>query len=255
MDALLSAMQSVIGPAASPSDLRQRLEHDITSNSATGASSGTPSHSAGPSPDASAGSALVSDVPPSAPLPFDAASGITPAAAEERLHFFRSEMLPYFPFLSLPSSLTAGQLQKDRPALFHAIVTVTAFSTQRRLPLIESLKQLVFDSALVKAQFNLDVLLGVLTYIAWSTDGFFGRASLLSRLMVLAVSLVYDLRLFKPSRPDVQAIVSYTQGFPEHDPDAPGNLMERQRALLACFVLSSQYAFSVLTSWWSLRLP
>ncbi|SPQ26787.1 eebba2af-4534-4773-b12c-169dcb6c2276 [Thermothielavioides terrestris] len=161
------------------------------------------------------------------------------AETEEALRFFRSQMLPCFPFLTLPPSLTGSQLRNDRPILFQAILTVTTFSAQRRLPRIEELKQLVFNSALMSSQSSMDLLLGLLTYIAWSTDAFLGRADLLSRLMVLAISLVYDLRLFKPSRPDVQAIVAYTQGFPDDDPGA-GDLMERQRAVLACFVLSSQ---------------
>jgi hypothetical protein len=156
-------------------------------------------------------------------------------------------MLPNFPFLYLAPTLTAEQLRSDRPVLFQAIATVTAFSSRTRAPRIEALTEAIFASAFVKTQSNIDLLLAVLTYIAWSTDAFLGRADLLSRLMVLAMSLVYDLRLFKPSRPDVQAIVAYTQGCPERDQlvgeDTVYGFMERQRALLACWFLSSQYAY------------
>ncbi|PCG90497.1 Hypothetical protein PENO1_055370 [Penicillium occitanis (nom. inval.)] len=124
-------------------------------------------------------------------------------------------MLPHFPFFHLPSDLTAWQLRIDRPLLFQAILCVTTLSTQRKLQQAEHFKHLVFTSALIEAQSSIDLLLGILTYIAWSTDAFLGRANLLSRMMMLAISLVYDLRLFKPSTPDVQLIVRLTQGYSE----------------------------------------
>lgn len=157
-------------------------------------------------------------------------------------------MLPHFPFFHLPSGLPAWQLRIDRPVLFQAILTVTTLSTQRKLQQAERFKHLVFTSALIEAQSNIDLLLGILTYIAWSTDAFLGRANLLSRMMLLAISLVYDLRLFKPSTPDVQLIVRLTQGYSEGelegDRSGGGTLqsfLEQQRAVLACFVLSSKY--------------
>lgn len=158
-------------------------------------------------------------------------------------------MLPHFPFFHLPPALTAWQLRVERPVLFQAIITVTTLSTQQKLLQAEHFKNLIFTSALIEAQSNIDLLLGILTYIAWSTDAFLGRANLLSRMMMLAISLMYDLRLFKPSTPDVQLIVRLTQGYSEHELEGSvsrgeGTLqgfLEQQRAVLACFVLSSKY--------------
>lgn len=68
---------------------------------------------------------------------------------------------------------------------------------------------------------------------------------------MLAISLVYDLRLFKPSTPDVQLIVGLTQGYSEGGKnqetsilggEALQGILEQQKAVLACFVLSSKYA-------------
>jgi hypothetical protein len=158
-------------------------------------------------------------------------------------------MLPHFPFFHLPSDLTAWQLRIDRPVLFQAILCVTTLSTQRKVQQAEHFKHLVFTSALIEAQSSIDLLLGILTYIAWSTDAFLGRANLLSRMMMLAISLVYDLRLFKPSTPDVQLIVRLTQGYSESELEGSScvggatlqGFLEQQRAVLACFVLSSKY--------------
>ncbi|KAH8427733.1 uncharacterized protein LDX57_005442 [Aspergillus melleus] len=167
----------------------------------------------------------------------------TPNYAEERLDFFRSRMLPSFPFIHLTPDMTSWYLRQNRPVLFQAINTVTSFSTQERLVQVEELKHLLFTSALLKVQSNIDLLLGVLTYLAWSTDPFLGRADLMSRLMMLAMSLVYDLRLFKPPSTDVQLMMTITQGQ-EESSQSPGDktpygLLERQRAVLACFILSS----------------
>lgn len=251
VDALLSAMQSVINSQSPAAILQPFVSDEIVSNSTAG-SGGAPNNGTCASSNTGA-STPASGIPSTGPSHSDGTSlsqhssphaYLSPAEAERSLAFFRSKMLPSFPFIDLPLTLTASQLRQDRPIFFQAIVTVTTLSIQQRLPRTERLKQAVFTSALTNAQSSIDLLLGVLTYIAWSTDAFLGRADMLSRLMVLAMSLVYDLRLFKPLRPDVQAIVAYTQGFPESDQtvdvDTVHGFMERQRALLACFVLSSQ---------------
>ncbi|KAE8327217.1 hypothetical protein BDV39DRAFT_215154 [Aspergillus sergii] len=163
---------------------------------------------------------------------------------EGRLEYFRTRMLPYFPFIDLPPEMTTQYLRQNRPFLLRAIYTVTTFSTQEKLAQVEELKHLLFTSALLKVESSIDMLLGLLTYIAWSTDTFLGRADLVSRLMMLAISLVYDLRLFKPSPPDVQVMMAISQGQAEDPRQGPnaetlGSLSEGRRAVLACFVLSS----------------
>jgi hypothetical protein len=171
---------------------------------------------------------------------------------DERLNFFRSRMLPSFPFLNLTPDMTSWYLRQNRPFLLQAIHTVTTFSTQERFVQSEELKRLLFTSALIKVESNIDLLLGLLTYLAWSTDAFLGRADLISRLMMLAISMMYDLRLFKPSSPDVQIMMSITQGRDEegHVPgdETPYDLLERQRAVLACFILSSKCVWPSLPS-------
>ncbi|KAL4774742.1 hypothetical protein BDW60DRAFT_205301 [Aspergillus nidulans var. acristatus] len=167
----------------------------------------------------------------------------SPNQADRRLDFFRSRMLPSFPFIDLTPDMTSWYLRQNRPLLYQAICTVTTFSTQQRLVQVEELKRLLFSSAFLKVESTIDLLLATLTYLAWSTDPFLGKADLMSRLMMLAISLVYDLRLFKPSSKDVQLIMTITQGGtaedrPSHD-ETPYGLLERQRAVLACFVLSS----------------
>ncbi|KAI1145568.1 hypothetical protein F4825DRAFT_443547 [Nemania diffusa] len=249
IETLISAMQSIVSSSSGTAvHLSQLLNEETVSSSTPSLTDIQPNSthtnsSIGDQPTP----ASASDTAPAAPQNTisvsPSLSDISHIQAEKSLDFFRSRMLPSFPFINLTPDITAEQLRRNRPCLFRAILTVTTFSTQKKLALAEDLKRLLFTSALVGVQSSIDLLLGILTYLAWSTDAFLGRADLISRLMMLAISLVYDLRLFKPCQPDVQLFMVITQGGCAYDQDTGEEtvqgFMEKQRALLACFVLSS----------------
>ncbi|KAI1750361.1 hypothetical protein F4782DRAFT_541578 [Xylaria castorea] len=247
IETLMSAMQSIVSSSASSINLdglpsEERLSILTPSFIGFQANSASTNSSVGdqPTPASETAPTALGYIISASPL----LSNVSHAQARKSLDFFRSRMLPCFPFINLAPELTTEQLQQNRPFLFQAILTVTAFSTQKRLALAEELRRLLFTSALVDAHSSIDLLLGLLIYLAWSTDAFLGRANITSRLMMLAISLVYDLRLFKPCQPDVQFFMAITQGgVYESDVDASEepvqSFMEKQRALLACFILSS----------------
>ncbi|CRG90356.1 hypothetical protein PISL3812_07400 [Talaromyces islandicus] len=241
IDTLLSVVQSAAGASGSSIDLHRLLNGGSMPLSMTG-SSGVSTNSTSAIPDISQGPTPPTESFPTAP-PSPALSDITPFEAEASFNFFRARMLPCFPFISLAPDVTVWQVRQHRPFLFQAIITVTTLSTQKKFARAEELKRLIFTSALLDVQSSFDLLVGILTYVAWSTDAFLGRADLLSRLMMLAISLVYDLRLFKPPPPDVQLLVTLTQGFSDDsrlaNEETLHSFMDQQRAVLACFVLSS----------------
>lgn len=263
MESLLNAIQSFIGssgPPGFPVNILQPLRPlngDSISSSTTcsnGTLLNTPSANVGFSEEPTSTTDPLATIPPNptllylshdSPLPVSAP---LPNPADERLNFFRYRMLPYFPFIDLTPDMTSSYLRRNRPVLFQAIYTVTTFSTQERLVQVEELKHLLLTSALLKVQSNIDLLLGSLTYLAWSTDAFLGKADLMSRLMMLAISLVYDMRLFKPPSQDVQLMMAITQGRNDKNShslndETPYALLERHRAILACFILSSKCAW------------
>ncbi|MCJ1387068.1 hypothetical protein MMC17_010197 [Xylographa soralifera] len=164
--------------------------------------------------------------------------------AEHCLDLFQSRMLPCFPFIHIPPTLTARQMRRDLPFLFRAIVTVTSASTHQRLIRAEELRSLLAKSVIVEHQSNIDLLLGLLTYVAWNTEPFLNRGCTLSHLMMMAISLVYDLRLVKPVSHDAHLVTVMTQaGSGDVDSstdDSPAQgFLDQQRAVLACFLLSS----------------
>lgn len=174
---------------------------------------------------------------------------------DERLDFFRSQMLPSFPFIDLTDT-ECWYLRQKRPILLQTIFTITTFSTKERLLQVEELKKTFFTTALLEVQSNIDLLLGLLTYLAWSTDAFLGRADLMSRLMMLAISVATDMRLPQLSSFDTQLLMTVTQGETdggENLNDSPHDFLERQRALLACFYLSSKYVY-LRVSWYKVQV-
>ncbi|KAJ5814316.1 uncharacterized protein N7503_001066 [Penicillium pulvis] len=262
MESLLNVMQSFIGslgPSEFPVNILQPLRPlngESISSSTTytnGTSINTPGANVGFSEGPTSAMDLIATVPPNLTPSYLShnstlsISASSPNPADERLNFFRYRMLPYFPFIDLTPGMTSSYLRRNRPVLFQAIHTVTTFSTQERLAQVEELKHLLFTSTLLKVQSNIDLLLGSLTYLAWSTDAFLGKADLMSRLLMLAISLVYDMRLFKPPSQDVQLMMTITQGRNDENShslndETPDALLEKQRAILACFILSSKCA-------------
>ncbi|KAF2492494.1 hypothetical protein BU16DRAFT_574455 [Lophium mytilinum] len=262
IEILLSTMQSIVSSSGSSPETLQLLHEQRIPSSTSGPNdtpassigtnpsiSGIPTPATGPSPlipsPLTPSPLMLAPTDPLSPSRYASSpSEPSPRQAEECLNFFRSRMLPYFPFIILTPDLVAWQLRQTRPFLFQAILAVTAFSAQIRLARVEELKRILFTSALLKVQSSIDLLLGLLTYLAWSTDAFLGRADLISRLMILAISLVYDLRLFKPLRPETMLMMTITQGQNYGSDQNPNDetvqgFMEKQRAVLACFVLSS----------------
>ncbi|KAI1390395.1 putative C6 transcription factor [Hypoxylon trugodes] len=163
--------------------------------------------------------------------------------ADKNFRFFRSHMLKDLAFIHIPLDVTSEQLRQTRPFLFQAIVTVASPMAYQKMARGKELKRVLAQSAFVDNRSSLDLLLGVLTYVAWGWDPFLTKSSTLSRLMMLAMSFVGNLRLNKPLPQDVHMIGPLTPGFikPQKDEveDPEQRHLERQRAVLGCFILSS----------------
>ena len=156
------------------------------------------------------------------------------------LAYFRDHMLKYFPFLQPPTDVQ--WLRRERPFLFLCIMAVATQSTSAKIALGEhirnTLAQRVYidkDPALV----NIDLLLGLLAFLAWGHDHLIHRVPhRVSRYTQLAMTIVYDLRLNKPSPDDSNMLPKKGNStFMQ----APRCSLEERRALLGCYVMSSMY--------------
>ncbi|KAI1412495.1 putative C6 transcription factor [Hypoxylon sp. FL1857] len=172
----------------------------------------------------------------------DSAYALSVGEAEAYLNVFRSQMLKHLAFIHIPQNVTAQQLSQTRPFLFQAIVAVASPFTHQKITRGEELKRVLAQNVLVQNQSSLDLLLGLLTYIAWGWDTFLNKTGTLSRLIMLAISIVGNLRLNRPLPQDVHMIGPLTPGFvgrkcEVEDPEQ--RHLEKQRAVLGCFLLSS----------------
>jgi hypothetical protein len=206
--------------------------------------------------------------PPSTVLGAFMSPSVSPSSALISLDTFRSRMLHHFPFVHLPAHLTAEQLWLDRPFLFRAIVCVTsALADDKRASSLE-LKRVLCEIAFLQRspqqkqqqpqQQTVDLLLGLLVYIAWGWEHLLSRRSL-SRLMVVAISLVGELRFLDQAVPEITRTIRHLEpkgGFDDVYGSTTATMattttttgagvtdtqlyLERQRAILGCFVLGS----------------
>lgn len=77
-------------------------------------------------------------------------------------------MIPYFPFVPLPSDLSITELAAERPFLLLAMVTCAASKYPRlQKALNEELKETLCCEAIVDGERSLDLLQGLLVYLAW----------------------------------------------------------------------------------------
>ncbi|KAJ4862473.1 hypothetical protein T069G_03427 [Trichoderma breve] len=205
--------------------------------------------------------------PPSTVLDAFMSPSVSPPSASVSLDTFRSRMLHHFPFVHLPTHLTAEQLRVERPFLFRAIVCVTSASSEDKRESSLELKRVLCEMAFLQLsphqkqqqpQQTVDLLLGLLVYIAWGWEHLHSRRSL-SRLMAVATSLAGELRSLDQTAPDITHTISQLEprgGFDDVYNNTAATTMtaatvlgagwtnarlylERQRAILGCFVLGS----------------
>ena len=87
--------------------------------------------------------------------------------AEECLSFFQKHMLNLFPFIHLPSDMTAKQVRKWSPFLWFNIMAATAKTPGQQCSMSNSIKRFVAQKLIVDNEKNLDLLLGLLVFISW----------------------------------------------------------------------------------------
>lgn len=93
--------------------------------------------------------------------------GLTSLEAEESLTRFRTQHLKYFPFVYIPPNTTVEQLRQDRPFLWLCIMAVSSKRIAQQQALSKRIKNIVAQRMLYEPEYSLDLLLGLLAFIAW----------------------------------------------------------------------------------------
>lgn len=90
----------------------------------------------------------------------------TPEEAEIYIGKFR-DWLKNFPFMHLPSNITADALRKERPFLWIAIMNMTSMSLPQQQILRDKVRQELADRMIFNNDRSMDILLGLIAYISW----------------------------------------------------------------------------------------
>ncbi|OTA64247.1 hypothetical protein K449DRAFT_464151 [Hypoxylon sp. EC38] len=192
-----------------------------------------------PSPKPVAALAIPSDHPIA---PITTTSDSQHQSSATCLDTFRSHMLPHFPIVHISENATIEQLRRDRPLLLQAIVCVAWPFAREKEARAGELKRSLCETAFLHQPHHsidsmIDLLLGLMIYIAWGWDHVHKRSNL-SRLVMLCMSLVAEMHLDRPAPHSPYAGNFLAQRF-AIPPNQVQLSLELQRAVLGCFVLSS----------------
>lgn len=143
------------------------------------------------------------------------------------LDTYRS-MADYFPFVLLPRECFCGDLIQQRPMFLFAVLTAASSeSFQLQISLSREFRKVVMGR-IMGGEKSLDLLQGLLVFIAWHHHYMDANAASVHLLLQICVGIASDLGLDK--------IPSSTQS-PTHKDDAWNR--EAKRAYLGCYYLAS----------------
>lgn len=170
----------------------------------------------------------------------------TQTELEEYLLVYRTKMVSYCPIAPLDENMTVVAMIKDHPFLWLVIRAVCSKSSTRQRALELQIRQTLGREMLIEASRSMDLLLGTLVFAAWGH--YFVTSKPISQpVMMLAMSLAYDLGLNKPIPSDpVTVMLNFnSQGCPK--PVFAGHslvrTMQDRRTILGLFFISSVYVY------------
>ncbi|PYH43049.1 transcription factor domain-containing protein [Aspergillus saccharolyticus JOP 1030-1] len=164
-------------------------------------------------------------------------------ADEEALYAFRTQRLQFLPLIHIPATTTAQNLKQQSPFLWHCISAVESKNTSRQAALCVTIRELAGKQLLVDCNKSLDLLQGVLVYLAWVTFHSQPQKSSLCIYAQMAMGLVFELGFNKPAPPDLSMTISNSNAV-GHMPGLKASIstrrtMNERRAVLSCYVLTS----------------
>ncbi|KAM5345319.1 hypothetical protein ACJ41O_011181 [Fusarium nematophilum] len=162
----------------------------------------------------------------------------TPAEAEEYLNKFR-DWLRNFPFMILPYDVTAEALRKERPFLWLCIMNITSMSVPQQLKLKDRIREEVATRVVVNHERSMDVLLGLITYLAWATmTSGPGTKPFIVTYCQLAVTLAFDLSLTRAPVEEQYFTICFKM-FGGRPPPPRLRTLEERRSIISLWFLTS----------------
>jgi hypothetical protein len=137
-------------------------------------------------------------------------------------------MVDFFPFVILPKDCSCQELTLHRPILMFAVLTVASYeSTSLQQTLSREFRKVAM-AKILNGEKSLDLLQGILVFIAWHHHYMDAQAVSIPMLLQLCVGVASDLGLDR---------ISTTVRSPLHREDSRDR--EAKRAYLGCYYLAS----------------
>lgn len=119
------------------------------------------------------------------------------ATADEQLQEFRVNMANNFPFVVVPPGTDAAELRATRPNLYDAIMMITTYrDASRQSKLRNRFIQIVMKQLFMEGKKSLDLLQGLLVFIAWYHH-YLAVSPQLTNMIQLSAALIFDLGLHR----------------------------------------------------------
>lgn len=163
--------------------------------------------------------------------------------AEMALLIFQTKLASRFPFVVIPAATTYQQLRQAKPFLSQTVVLVASKQNEASRTEGENLLLAYLSEHLVvRGEKSLDLLQGLLVYIAWGRYQFHNNAQM-SVLLQLAAALVVELGLDKAprrSREKHQSLMDAVGDMSQFSTtQSNSHTSDERRAFSGCFYLSS----------------
>ncbi|CAI7653371.1 unnamed protein product [Penicillium pancosmium] len=161
---------------------------------------------------------------------------LTPEDAEKRLGSFRTHNMRFIPFIHIPSHMTSQQLRVEKPFVWLTIMAVLTPAIDRRELVFAQITNIIHQKILVEVAPNMDMLLGLMVFITWTT---YTKRPFLNFYSHVVMGLVCDLGINQeiPKEPSTMQAFKCAVGWKQ--PMTTTRTIEERRAALGCFLLTS----------------
>ncbi|KAJ5273800.1 hypothetical protein N7478_008925 [Penicillium angulare] len=166
--------------------------------------------------------------------------------AQMSFHRYVNQMADEMPVVVFPPGTTMGDVRRDKPALFLAIiaVSVASFKKDLQMPLINECYQLIADNVVVKGRKSLELVQALLITAIWYIPPDNLDELKFYQLIHMAIVLAMELGLNRRSNGDlrplsrIREIIAKTPVTQELDLNGP----EARRTWLGCYFIGIQVA-------------
>jgi hypothetical protein len=145
---------------------------------------------------------------------------LTPEDVQKCLLRYRSISPVYFPFVIVPNDWTLQSMMKHSPTLLLAVLTTMCDSTHLQKTLDAGFREVVSQRVLVRGEKTLDILQGLLVYLAWHPFHLKPLNRQIHQFVQMAATMTMDMKLH---------VI----------PESTGRSIEDKRAYLGCYYMSS----------------